>query len=315
MKRLKQLIAQIERGNKHLLFLRSIISRPEQTIFSNLDITIIVHSKLMNELGVYNYGAGKFLDTDTCKLENQTTEPNDFADGEQEKLDKLDKNRDGFGLVDAAILHDAVVCASTDECRYILNGVFLDKTNGKVVSTDGRRLYMNKQSVKQRQSVIIPSSVIKLLPKSGMITVIASKDGRMGLMEWTEKDGIDVSMVFKLVEGSYSLYKKILLKFPAKEMKTYAIDDKFKAHYTSFTKSDRERKHIEFSKSSYKVMDTEYDHARPAPEGIAQIALNPSFILDAVKMGFTKILVKDELSPAQLNHGDAYMIIMPMRLN
>jgi DNA polymerase III sliding clamp (beta) subunit (PCNA family) len=58
-------------------------------------------------------------------------------------------------------LHQALECSSSDQTRYILNGVFIDASNPKafnVVGTDGKHLYSaNSFTLPIRQSVLIPA--------------------------------------------------------------------------------------------------------------------------------------------------------------
>ena len=61
------------------------------------------------------------------------------------------------------LLRAALICASTEQARYYLNGVYVDPL-GYIVSTDGHRLFCGKIDVSdlpEFKGWIIPSAIIK----------------------------------------------------------------------------------------------------------------------------------------------------------
>lgn len=59
------------------------------------------------------------------------------------------------------LLKAAIVCCSTEEARYYLNGVHIS-TSGHIVSTDGHRMFVGKSKGKRLEaSLIIPLDTIK----------------------------------------------------------------------------------------------------------------------------------------------------------
>lgn len=58
------------------------------------------------------------------------------------------------------MLKAAILCASTEQTRYYLNGVFLSAT-GHMVATDGHRIFVARLPVAPAADVIIPLDTIK----------------------------------------------------------------------------------------------------------------------------------------------------------
>jgi len=70
---------------------------------------------------------------------------------------------DTIVTIPTAVLKAALICASTEQARYYINGVYID-SKGYVVSTDGHRLFCAKIDVSDIPAFdgwIIPSDAVK----------------------------------------------------------------------------------------------------------------------------------------------------------
>jgi DNA polymerase III sliding clamp (beta) subunit (PCNA family) len=68
-------------------------------------------------------------------------------------------------LIATDILKAALLCASQEESRYYLRGVFLS-TTGHLVTTDGHRMYVARLNDRPAADVIIPASDVAAALKS-----------------------------------------------------------------------------------------------------------------------------------------------------
>ena len=101
--------------------------------------------------------------------------------------------------------------ASTDENRYVLNGVYLDKEEKKLIATDGRRLAMVPcEPDAEDESQIIPSSALQAHRRSR-----GKKDKVLeltcnGSIRYETKEG---KAEADKVEGNFPAYKQVLPKW------------------------------------------------------------------------------------------------------
>src|SRR6185503_7195659 len=107
---------------------------------------------------------------------------------------------------------------STDESRYVLNGIFLSLKEHKLtmVATDGRRLALVDEEVdvseKSQGEFIIPSKAVgelnRLLQDKGEIE-IRYADNQASFTLKDEK-GSQILIVTKLIEGNYPNYRQVI---------------------------------------------------------------------------------------------------------
>lgn len=88
------------------------------------------------------------------------------------------------------LLKAAAVCASTDQHRYYLNGVFVDP-HGYLVSTDGHRLFCAQIDLDTAHPVgtIIPNDAIKKALTGFKDVIITLTPNRLGDTLYTPVDG------------------------------------------------------------------------------------------------------------------------------
>lgn len=124
----------------------------------------------------------------------------------------------------AQVIADTLPCVSTDETRYIINGVLLDTTADTpvMVATDGRRLVradLGAELVQTEDKFIIPSKTAQALrfgmPLDGNATVF-TRSGVNRLCVKAESTGMAYQASFKCVEGNYPKYSEVIPKDLAK---------------------------------------------------------------------------------------------------
>jgi DNA polymerase-3 subunit beta len=218
---------------------------------------------------------------------------------------------------------------STDETRYVLNGIFTSFRDGKMtlVATDGRRLAMVDTDLEfpasHETDVIIPTKAVqelqRLLGDAGEVLVRLS-DSQISFQVG------DNLLVSKLIEGNYPNYRQVI---PADSNERIVISREAlleTVRRVSLLSSDKSNSvklvfsenHIEVTANSPDVgeaqesMDVIYQGAP------MQIAFNPEFLqaplrnLDAEEVYLDLI---DEMSPGVLRiEGSFLYVLMPMRV-
>ena len=222
---------------------------------------------------------------------------------------------------------------STDENRYVLNGLYLSFKENKLtmVATDGRRLALAEEEVELPSDnpleVIVPTKAIqelsRLLGDEGDVEIqITENQVSFGQKE---KKGIGSLIVSKLVEGAYPNYKQVIPS-ESKHRVTLDKDELFhalrraeimtseKANSVKLTFSEN---NLTFTANSPEVGESRETMAIKYGGEETSIAFNPQFFIDPLKaleeeevhFEFT-----DQLSPGvvKVNHPFLY-VIMPMR--
>jgi len=222
---------------------------------------------------------------------------------------------------------------STDENRYVLNGLYLSFKENKLtmVATDGRRLALAEEDVELKDDnpleVIVPTKAIQELSRSlgdkGDVDIqITENQVSFGLKE---NDGTGSLIVSKLVEGAYPNYKQVI---PAESKHRVTLDKEElfhalrraeimtseKANSVKLTFSEN---NLTFTANSPEVGESRETMAIKYEGEETSIAFNPQFFIDPLKaleehevhFEFT-----DQLSPGvvKVNHPFLY-VIMPMR--
>ncbi len=222
---------------------------------------------------------------------------------------------------------------STDENRYVLNGLYLSFKENKLtmVATDGRRLALAEEEVELPNDnpleVIVPTKAIqelsRLLGDEGDVEIqITENQVSFGQKE---KKGIGSLIISKLVEGAYPNYKQVIPS-ESKHRVTLDKDELFhalrraeimtseKANSVKLTFSEN---NLTFTANSPEVGESRETMAIKYGGEETSIAFNPQFFIDPLKaleeeevhFEFT-----DQLSPGvvKVNHPFLY-VIMPMR--
>ena len=222
---------------------------------------------------------------------------------------------------------------STDENRYVLNGLFLIFKENKLtmVATDGRRLALAEEDVELKDDnpleVIVPTKAIQELSRSlgdkGDVEIqITENQVSFGLKE---NDGTGSLIVSKLVEGAYPNYKQVI---PAESKHRVTLDKEElfhalrraeimtseKANSVKLTFSEN---NLTFTANSPEVGESRETMAIKYEGEETSIAFNPQFFIDPLKAleeDEVHFEFTDQLSPGvvKVKHPFLY-VIMPMR--
>jgi DNA polymerase-3 subunit beta len=228
--------------------------------------------------------------------------------------------------------------ASTDETRYVLNGVLLSFKEEKLyaVATDGRRLAMVEQELEfpkgSEVDLVVPSKtvveLIKTLRDDGPLKIFATEN--QVAFEFASREGVegdDMLIVSKLIEGTYPNFRQVIPShceeritiereafLNAVRRVALMTSDKSNSIKVSLTKNRLEVNAIspELGEAQEKL-DVKYSGKE------ISIAFNPEFLLDPLRNLTTDevyLEVTDELSPGVLKTSSPFRyVLMPMRMS
>ncbi len=223
---------------------------------------------------------------------------------------------------------------SSDESRYVLNGIFISLKEHKMtmVATDGRRLALVDEEVdvseKSQGEFIVPAKAVnelnRLLQDKGEVEVKYS-DNQAAFTLKDEKGSILI--ITKLIEGNYPNYRQVI---PAEAKERVALGrEEFlhalkRAEIMTSEKSNSVK--LTFTKNNLAITanSPEVGEAR---ESLAinykgkdmAIAFNPKYMIDPLNAlpneeVFLELI--DELSPGVFKiNGPFLYVVMPMRLS
>ena len=230
---------------------------------------------------------------------------------------------------------------STDENRYILNGVYFNFADEKLtlVATDGRRLGLTgldlEVSEENAGSLILPAKTVAELERlmgKGEKVNIAFNDRQaafeIGLDEAGDSGLVDhIYLVSKIVEGNYPNYRQVIPKETEHRVKIERELMLECVHRAALVTSDKSNSvKIKVSKNLLEIsgQSSEYGESHESmaiaydgPE--VQVAFNPQFLMEPLKaLNKDEVFFefKDELSPGLFKTLDNFIcVIMPLRLN
>ena len=254
------------------------------------------------------------------------------------------ENRKVFELSQEEIvnmLKSVSYAQSTDENRYILNGVYFNFADEKLtlVATDGRRLGLTgldlEVSEENTGSLILPAKTVAELERlmgKGEKVNIAFNDRQaafeIGLDEAGDSGLVDhLYLVSKIVEGNYPNYRQVIPKETEHRVKIERELMLECVHRAALVTSDKSNSvKIKVSKNLLEIsgQSSEYGESHESmaiaydgPE--VQVAFNPQFLMEPLKaLNKDEVFFefKDELSPGLFKTLDNFIcVIMPLRLN
>tara|TARA_B110000093_G_scaffold83096_1_gene90021 strand:- start:3293 stop:4420 length:1128 start_codon:yes stop_codon:yes gene_type:complete len=254
------------------------------------------------------------------------------------------ENRHVFELPQAEIvgmLKSVSYGQSTDENRYILNGVYFNFADEKLtlVATDGRRLALTALDTEISEdnagSLILPAKTVAELERlmgKGEKVKIAFND-RQAAFEISIDDSSDTGLVdhlylvSKIVEGNYPNYRQVIPKETEHRVKIERELMLECVHRAALVTSDKSnsvklkasKNLLEISGSSAEYGESHESMAIAYDGPEVQVAFNPQFLIEPLK-ALTKDEVffefKDELSPGLFKTLDNFIcVVMPLRLN
>lgn len=242
--------------------------------------------------------------------------------------------------VQAAVLSEMIertmYAASSDETRYNLNGVYLEKLEeaGKLrmVATDGHRLaYVDRSFGADLEGLadglIIPrkglSELKRLVDEDDADEVELGFEGNNGL---ARKGG--VTLVMRLIEGEFPNYRQVVPK-DAKISLTLPTEPLVHALRRVALLSAERSRAIKFELASGQLsLSSNNPDLGDAREELdvdfagdpLSIAFNARYLMDALAVCGAKevrLVFKDSLSPTQIipaDDADSLAVVMPMRL-
>lgn len=231
-------------------------------------------------------------------------------------------------------LHDGLrktaYAISTDETRYVLNGVLFSFKENKLtlVATDGRRLAMVDTELEFPRShegdIIVPTKAVTELQR------LLTDDGDVKISVGTGQIAFDLNntlLVSKLIEGNYPNYKQVIPS-EAKERVTLERETFLNSlRRVSLLASDKSNSiKLNFSKNNIEITANtpEVGEARESLPVVYKgrdfaIAFNPEFLMAPLRnLSEDEIFFDliDEMSPGVLKIQTPFLyVLMPMRVS
>jgi DNA polymerase-3 subunit beta len=224
---------------------------------------------------------------------------------------------------------------STDESRYVLNGIFISLKDHKMtmVATDGRRLALVDEEVdvaeQSQGEFIVPAKTVaelnRLLTDKGEVEVRYAENQASFTLK--DEKGSSVLIITKLIEGNYPNYRQVI---PAetRERVTLAREEFLHAlrraeimtsEKSNSVKLNFGKNRLEITANSPEVGEAKESLAVNYKGADMAIAFNPKYVIDPLNaLGNDEVFLEliDELSPGVLKiNGPFLYVVMPMRLS
>lgn len=239
-----------------------------------------------------------------------------------------------------AMLKSVLYAQSTDETRYILNGVYFSFKDGKLslVATDGRRLALISKEIEVPApsvgSIILPAKtvaeLVRMLDKGEKLK-ISFNERRAAFQINTDKDSsglIDsIYLYSKVVEGNYPNYNQVIPKETHQRIKLERELFLQCVHRAALVCSEKSNSvKVKLSSNLLEITAQSPDFGE-AHESMAiaysgpelQVAFNPQFVMDPLRaLAKDEVFfeVKDEVSPGVFKTLESFIcVIMPVRLS
>lgn len=234
-----------------------------------------------------------------------------------------------------SMLKKTAFAISTDEARYVLNGIFFSLKEHKVtmVATDGRRLALVDEEVdiseKSQGEFIVPAKTVnelnRLLQDKGEVEINFT-DNQASFTLKDEK-GQSILIITKLIEGNYPNYKQVI---PGETKERIALPREEFLHALKraeiMTSEKANSVKMAFGRNTLSIT-ANAPEVGEARESIAvnykgkemAIAFNPKYLIDPLNaLSSDEIFFEliDELSPGVVKiNGPFLYVVMPMRLS
>jgi DNA polymerase-3 subunit beta len=224
---------------------------------------------------------------------------------------------------------------STDESRYVLNGIFIILKDNKLtmVATDGRRLALVDEEVdiseKNQGEFIVPAKAVnelnRLLQEKGDVEIkFGENQASFSLKD--EKE-FSVLLATKLIEGNYPNYRQVIpseVKERVPLVREEFLHALRRAEIMTSEKANSVK--LTFGKNNLAIT-ANAPEVGEARESLAvnykgkeiAVAFNPKYLIDplnALAEDEVFFELTDELSPGVLKiNGPFLYVVMPMRLS
>lgn len=325
----------------------------DQLIVSATDLTVsmrsVVEAKVVEEGAIALparrfFGLVRELTSPQVKISAQTAELAEITTGTSVfKINGMNRSEfpalpDLAGAPEIAftkaklkeVLSKTSFSAAREDSRYMLNGVYLSSTNGKVtfIGTDGKRL-ARVQMAMGSSSSIAGSYVIPLKAVEEMVKMLDESEEEAYLAIASDKISLvssKLSLITKLLSGQYPDVERVI---PAQLSQNFSIHREelisllrqvslFTSETSSSVRFTFETGQLFLSAMSHDIgegrVSMPVDYAGPKLE----IAFNPHFFLDILRHSRDETVrfgLNDPHSPGLItDSSDAIFVIMPMRL-
>jgi DNA polymerase III subunit beta len=244
-------------------------------------------------------------------------------------------------VVPAAVLSEMIertmYAASTDETRYNLNGVYVERVaeTGKLrmVATDGHRLAYVDRALGDGLTSLAEAGVI--IPRKGLAELkklVDEEDADEIELGFEGNNGLarkgSVTLTMRLIEGEFPNYRQVI---PTERGQQLILPTEVFMHAlrrVALLSAERSRAvKLELSEGQIRLSSNNPDLGDAREEldvdyagETTSIAFNARYLIDAVSAARSKEIrfgFRDALSPAELYPGDdadALAVVMPMRL-
>jgi len=233
------------------------------------------------------------------------------------------------------MLKRTAFAASTDEARYVLNGIFFSLKDHKLtmVATDGRRLALVDEEVelpdKSQGEFIVPSKAVaelgRLLQGTGDVEIRYAEN--QAAFHLQAEQAAPAVVTTKLIEGNYPNYKQVIPAEAAERITLVREEFLHALRRAEIMTTDKANSvKLTFTKNTLAVTANSPDVGE-ARETMAlnykgkdmAIAFNPRYLIEplaALSEDEVFFELTDELSPGVLKiNGPFLYVVMPMRLS
>ncbi len=234
-----------------------------------------------------------------------------------------------------AMVRKTSFAASSDEARYVLNGLFFSLKEHKVtlVATDGRRLAMTEEEAnvpaEAQADFIVPTKAInelnRLLTGAGAVEIRFSENQVVFTM--MAENGLGVVVQSKLVDGNYPNYRQVI-PGECQERITLSREELLAAlRRAELMTSDKSnsvkltfsRNQLAITANTPEIGESREDLAINHQGKDFAIAFNPTYLMDPLKaLDEPEVALEliDELSPGVIKTMKPFLyVIMPMRMS
>jgi DNA polymerase III subunit beta len=234
-----------------------------------------------------------------------------------------------------SMLKKTSFAVSTDESRYVLNGIYISLKDGKMtfVATDGRRLALVDEEVelseKSTGEFIVPAKAVneltRLLQATGEVELKFGENQASFALK--NENGFSVLLITKLIEGNYPNYKQVI-PGEAKERIPLGREELLSAlrraeimtsEKANSVKMTFGRNTLAITANSPEVGEARETLAVNYKGKEMAIAFNPRYLIDPLAaLAEDEVFIEliDELSPGVLKiNGPFLYVVMPMRLS
>ncbi len=228
------------------------------------------------------------------------------------------------------LIEKTIYAVSTDETKYNLNGVCLEKVssdNIRMVATDGHRLaYVEKPlALEMEKSVILPRKGLVEIKKilGNTEECLFGLDGRNAVIK-----SENATLIVRLIDGEFPDYKKVIPKNHDKLISITKTTFVGALKRVSLLSQDKNRgvKMI-FSPNNLEIICNNPDLGEAKEEieinykgEMFEVGFNPRYFIDTIQSLSDEMIIielKDEISPCVIRSEydrSLLNVIMPMRL-